>query len=108
MDLESTATYVSPAKEPGNSANTAICNLYGMYRICRAPNLHKVHVRIFVLTLNPTELKWDQLCQVALETSRILKLQTLLLLLEGSLSYGLFLMPIPFFFFLMHVLIILL
>lgn len=73
MDLESTATYVSSAKGPGNSANTATGNLYGVYRTCRVPDLHKVHIGIFILTLNPTELKWDQLCQVALERSRILK-----------------------------------
>lgn len=73
MDLESTATYVSSAKEPGSSANTATCNLDGMYKTCRVPDLYKVRIRIFLLTLNPTELKWDQLCQVPLETSRILK-----------------------------------
>lgn len=37
-----------------------------MYRICRVPNLHKVPIRVLVLTLNPTELKRDQLLHLKL------------------------------------------
>lgn len=54
-------------------ASTRACNLYGMYKIWRVANLHKLYLRIFFLTLNPTGPKWDQLGQVALEASRILK-----------------------------------
>jgi len=48
----------------------------------------------------------DQLDQVALEASRILKQQTLIFLLQGSLSYGLF--NAYSFFYQIHVLISLL
>lgn len=44
-----------------------------MYKMCRIVNLHKPYLRINFLTVSPTGPKQDQLGQVALEASRVLK-----------------------------------